>query len=27
VLYVRKEVQLTPKGVRYISESLKTPME
>ena len=26
VLYVRKEVQLTPKGVRYISESLKTPM-
>ncbi|MDN5341046.1 MAG: taxis protein CheF [Euryarchaeota archaeon] len=26
VLYVRKEVQLTPKGVRYISESVKSPM-
>ncbi|KLK87187.1 hypothetical protein SZ63_11310 [Methanoculleus sediminis] len=27
VLYVRKEVQLTPKGVRYISESVKSPMD
>ncbi len=27
VLYVRKEVQLTPKGVRYISESVKSPLD
>ncbi len=27
VLYVRKEVQLTAKGVRYISETVKSPMD
>ena len=26
VLYVRKEVQLTPKGVRYISDAVKSPI-
>ena len=27
VLYVRKEIQLTPKGVRYISESVKSSID
>ncbi|MCM2466818.1 CheF family chemotaxis protein [Methanoculleus oceani] len=27
VLYIRKEVQLTAKGVRYISETVKSPLD
>jgi helix-turn-helix protein len=27
VLYIRKEVQLTAKGVRYITETVKSPMD
>ena len=27
VLYIRKEVQLTPKGIRYILETVKSPIE
>jgi helix-turn-helix protein len=25
VMYVRRELQLTPKGVRYITEAVKPP--